>query len=511
MTTTVPLHGTGDLASFRVASGLAKHGALLGEQLEYVATDAYGVPHAVFLPNPDPRPLAVRTVHDHALSDAELAEAERFYASSGRTLVEYNPMTRESIGSAIPPYTKGLRDRLAGRMRNVKHPHQLEIQVVWDADGNPHEVRILRAPQTDAEDAASRREFWERLIDDELPAPDGLDWRFSETVGFEGRRMVLTLRRDLIRDIVYYHPVTEPTIRSIPFGIDEDGNEVCLGLYERNVLLGGLPGSGKSGGITAFLAGVERLPNVALVGLDPKRIELSGRVARFSTIAKRDDQGAEEHCIDRFHHSTALLNALKREMNRRYEYIENRPGPKKLAESELDTHPLIVIVIDELADLVSGAVTKEDIEGQKKRIEGIRTLIAMGRAAGLIVLTATQKPQSDIIPTTVRDLIQQRVAYATATREMTDTILGGGMSQNGGLSHEISAAELGVAYIVNESSRTPRRIRTYWMPDEDIEGHLASVAHLRVDLAWLPTDAQSRAAAVAAKPQPKTPARGGDW
>lgn len=494
MTTTVPLHGTGDLASFRVASGLAKHGALLGEQLEYVATDTYGVPHAVFSPNPDPRPLAVRTVHDHALSDAELAEVERFYASSGRTLVEYNPMTRESVGAAIPPYTKGLRDRLALRMRNVKHPHQLEIQAAWDADGNPHEVRILRAPQTDRDDAASRAEFWTSLIDDELPAPDGQDWRFTETKGFEGRQMVLTLRRDPLLGIRPYPEDSVATYERLPFGVDEDGNEVSLGLYEQNILLGGLPGGGKSGGLTALLTGAASLPHVALIGADPKEVELPIWESRFSCIATHPA------------HALAVMEAVVEEMGRRYAMLR-KLGLKKVPVEMFPQVPLLLFPADELAELVASGEP-----GDKERALALKRTIQKGRAAAISVIAATQKPGSDTIPTGLRDIIQQRIAYATTNADMTDTILGAGMSQAGGVAHTIPTAKpyKGIAYMLNEDSRVPRRIRTYWVPDDEVAEVAQRYAHLRVDLPWLPTEAQALAAA-ASKNAPKKAAARGDW
>jgi len=69
---------------------------------------------------------------------------------------------------------------------------------------------------------------------------------------------------------------------------------------------------------------------------------------------------------------------------------------------------------------------------------------------------------------------------------MTETILGSGMAQMGGLAHEISGGPMrGVCYVVHESSRTPVRARTYWVPDEEVEKHAEATAYLRVPLPWL--------------------------
>jgi DNA segregation ATPase FtsK/SpoIIIE-like protein len=213
---------------------------------------------------------------------------------------------------------------------------------------------------------------------------------------------------------------------------------------------------------------------VALIGLDPKRVELNLWRDRFSVIAKKEED------------ATTVLAATVEEMERRYEWLEEK-GLKKITEKEISpTMPLLVLMVDELADLVSIGVTKDEKNAELERSTMIRRLIAKGRAAGVVVITATQKPQSDVIPTAMRDLIQQRVAYATTNAAMTDTILGAGMASNGGLAHNIAASEKGVCYIVNETSREPVRARTFWIADEDVAGVAASTARNRVELPWMP-------------------------
>ena len=70
---------------------------------------------------------------------------------------------------------------------------------------------------------------------------------------------------------------------------------------------------------------------------------------------------------------------------------------------------------------------------------------------------------------------------------MTDTILGAGMSQIGGLAHTIPANQRGVCYIVNETSREPVRARTYWVPDDEAEPISKRYASKRVALPWMPS------------------------
>ena len=278
--------------------------------------------------------------------------------------------------------------------------------------------------------------------------------------------------------------------RAIPFAVSEREELLSLGALESNILFGGTPGSGKSGGITAYLAGISRLPNVAIVGLDPKRVEQSMWASRFSRIAKDPDSALD------------VLERLNEEMQRRYIWLEGQEL-KKLTELHLDVFPLIVLIIDELADLVASGLTKEEKDDDGLRIKLIRRLIALGRASGIVVIAATQKPQSSVIPTEIRDLIQQRVAYATTNSQMTDTILGQGMASNGAAANEIAPNEKGVCYVVNESSRVPVKALTFWIPDEEVKPLAERTAHFRVQLDWL--DAESARSDLGSIPPPSAP------
>jgi DNA segregation ATPase FtsK/SpoIIIE-like protein len=332
-------------------------------------------------------------------------------------------------------------------------------------------VDVLRAPPQSAL-ADRRQELWTEIAT--TVVGDG-SWRAIEDA-LTGR---VTMEHwvDPLRVVVDYPVDARPTHRSIPFGIDEDGNEVTLGLIETNVLLGGVPGGGKSGGLTAYLVGIAQLPHVALIGLDPKMVELSLHRPRASYISVRDEE------------TLAVLALVRDEMERRYAWLADHGLKKVTVDLLSDDMPLLIVVIDELADLVSVGVTKEEKAADQQRSTLIRRLIAKGRAAGVVVVAATQKPQADVVPTALRDLIQLRVAYATTNAAMTDTILGAGMSGLGGEAHTIPQSLRGVCYVVGETDRHPVRARTYWVPDEEVAGIAQQHAGLRVDLPWLTTDA----------------------
>src|SRR4029453_7686935 len=99
------------------------------------------------------------------------------------------------------------------------------------------------------------------------------------------------------------------------------------------------------------------------------------------------------------------------------------------------------IVIDELA-YFSATV------GDRKQRDGftsfVRDLVARGRAAGLIVVAATQRPSADIVPTSLRDLFGYRWAFRCSTESSSDTILGHGWADKGYSATEIDPQARGV-------------------------------------------------------------------
>lgn len=394
-------------------------------------------------------------------------------APLGYRVVDFRPDEHVAVVARLDSETVSLRDALA-RELGVRDLWDLEIAVAT-INGSANTVTVHRSPGFGS--AEKRVEAWTAVSRLLLPAEPGERWRVQDEPN--ARRVNLIREIDPLRDTQPYPwATTTPSLARVPFGVGEDGKPLSLGLLEVNQLFGGTPGAGKSGGLTALLCGIAQLEHVALIGLDPKRVEQKPWETRFSRIARTEDD------------ATDVLERLVVEMDRRYEWLENA-GKKKFTPDLLSSErPLLVLMIDELADLVSVAVEKEEKANEVARSTMIRRLIAKGRASGIVVIAATQKPQSDVVPTALRDMIQLRVCFATTNAAMTDTVLGAGMAQNGGLAHELSASQSGVCFVVTESSRIPVRARAYWVPDEEVEEIGTRYAHLRVDLPWIGVSTQ---------------------
>jgi S-DNA-T family DNA segregation ATPase FtsK/SpoIIIE len=237
---------------------------------------------------------------------------------------------------------------------------------------------------------------------------------------------------------------------ALPIGVDELGREVEVTLAGHNVLAGGAPGSGKSNLLQLFGAATALDPGATLYTLDPKVVELS----RWRRVAKGSagPQVAE---------AVAVLQDVTEEMGRRYGYLEAQ-GSRQLSRE--DGFGLVVVLVDEAMAYFSDPDKKAAAEFSSL----LRALVALGRAAGVVVVLATQKPSTDVVASSLRDNISVRVAFRMATREASDTVLGSGWSAKGVSASDIDPMTPGACYLLAEGT-TPKKARCYYLSDEDLD------------------------------------------
>src|SRR5205823_8690615 len=165
------------------------------------------------------------------------------------------------------------------------------------------------------------------------------------------------------------------------------------------------------------------------------------------------------------------LKDLQAEMDDRYELLLSR-GLRKV-EPSADI-PLHVVVFDELAFYL----TMGDSKAGKEIALLLRDLVARGRAAGIVVLAATQKPASDVVPTSLRDLFGFRLALRCSTRDASDTILGAGWATQGYSAASIDAGCRGVGFLLAEGG-LPVRMKACYLTDFDLRTLAARAEGLR--------------------------------
>ena len=201
----------------------------------------------------------------------------------------------------------------------------------------------------------------------------------------------------------------------LAIGRDAEGTPVVADLAKMpHLLIAGTTGSGKSVMINSIITTLlmrARPEDVRLIMVDPKRVELAGYNGLphlYVPVVTEPKQAA-----------SALQWAVS-EMERRLKVFERLNVRKistyneKQAAGEFEHYdnppqkmPYLVIIIDELSDLMM--VAGKDVEASIVRIA------QLGRAAGIHLIVATQRPSSNVVTGLIKANITNRIAFNVAT------------------------------------------------------------------------------------------------
>ncbi|MBR3146669.1 MAG: DNA translocase FtsK [Eubacterium sp.] len=208
---------------------------------------------------------------------------------------------------------------------------------------------------------------------------------------------------------------------SFAVGKDIAGNPIVGNLKEMpHLLIAGATGSGKSVCINSIITSIlyKASPDeVKLVLIDPKVVELGNYngIPHLLIPVVTDPSKA-----------AAALSWAVVEMTSRYK-IFSEVGAKDLAsfnqkmrarKEEESVLPQIVIIIDELADLM--------LVASKQVQETVQRIAQLGRAAGIHMIVATQRPSVDVITGVIKANIPARIAFAVSSGYDSKTILDAG-------------------------------------------------------------------------------------
>jgi S-DNA-T family DNA segregation ATPase FtsK/SpoIIIE len=246
----------------------------------------------------------------------------------------------------------------------------------------------------------------------------------------------------------------------IPLGVLENGRTLWMQLAEHNLLIGGEPGSGKSVILSSVVAAAALDPSTTLTLFDGKQVELS--------VWK---EAADEFVGPDLEHAAVVLERLQQIMDFRYQVLLAL-GKRKFDPG--DPEGLHIVVLDELAFYLRGG--KKDT--RDRFAESLRDLVSRGRAAGIIVVAATQKPSHDIVPTWIRDLFSYRIAMRCTSSDASDTILGQGWAARGNSAASIDPSLRGVGYVLAEGG-VPMLFKANYLSDLDLVELAGQAASIR--------------------------------
>ena len=210
-----------------------------------------------------------------------------------------------------------------------------------------------------------------------------------------------------------------------------------------HLLVAGATKQGKSVGLNAIIASLlysKHPAELKMVFIDPKMVEFqkySKLYKHYLAVLPSEDGGDDvsDAIVKDPKSAEAVLRSLCVEMDNRYKLM-SEAGVNKVTdynEKYRSRHllptlghkyfPYIVIVVDEYADLTKSTFGND--RNTARSIENsINRLAAKGRAAGLHIIIATQRPSVDVITGTIKGNFPTRMAFKTAQRQDSMTILG---------------------------------------------------------------------------------------
>jgi S-DNA-T family DNA segregation ATPase FtsK/SpoIIIE len=237
------------------------------------------------------------------------------------------------------------------------------------------------------------------------------------------------------------------SILSMGLGKDINGNPVVADLAKMpHLLVAGATGMGKSVGLNAIILSIlykAKPEQVRFIMIDPKIVELAcyaGIPHLLAPVVTDMNEAASAlwWCVNEMERRYTLLakfgvrnidafnDKLVKSKKTDKPLLDPSFNPNTAAEGEkapqLDELPLIVIVIDEYADML-GALAQED-RNKSKRVEGLIVRIAQkARAAGIHLIIATQRPSVDVITGLIKSNVPTRISFKVSSKTDSRTIL----------------------------------------------------------------------------------------
>lgn len=224
------------------------------------------------------------------------------------------------------------------------------------------------------------------------------------------------------RDMVEAMPHDDQPM-NVPLGRTVTGDVMMADLTKMpHLLIAGATGSGKSVAINDIITSIllkAKPHQVKFLMIDPKKVELSvynGIPHLLSPVVSDPKKAAR------------ALAKVVAEMERRYELfakfgVRNLKGYNGLVQennqedgaTEQPALPLILVIVDELADLMM--TVSHDVE------DAIVRIAQMGRAAGIHMILATQRPSVDVITGLIKANVPSRIAFAVSSGVDSRTII----------------------------------------------------------------------------------------
>ncbi len=292
-----------------------------------------------------------------------------------------------------------------------------------------------------------------------LRRPLGCVWPEGDAGVHEGRLVLYVANDDMATVTVPYplaHRGRVDLFERLPFGTDPRGRVVSLCLMEQNLLVGSMPGYGKSFAVAEVLLAAALDPRAELWVFDYKG---AGDLSFTKPVAHRYAAGLTD---DKFEQGLQALRDLWRLCEERTATIDRLPDeltpqskvtPQLASRKSLKLHP-VVAAFDEVHNLFGHPVFGEEAKDLAPKI------IKTARALGLMLVLATQRPDAPSLPTGVSSNAGIRFCLRVMGHRENDMILGQSMHANGICATAFTERDKAIGYLVGAGPE-PRLVKTF--------------------------------------------------
>ncbi len=274
-------------------------------------------------------------------------------------------------------------------------------------------------------------------------------------------------------DISKVKPIPWPWLRTgggdvfgpLPFGTDPRQRRVDGHVIEHNWLIGSMPGQGKTSAMRVLVAACALDPTVEMWLHELKG---TGDLDPFESCSHRFISGIDDESIGYAAESLALL---RREVMRRVERIKkldrvvcpDKKVTRQIANKRaLSLYPLLC-AIDECQNLFGHP------KFGKQAAEDAVFIIKIGRALGVFLILATQRPDKESLPTGVSGNVSTRFCLKVAGQLENDMVLGTSAYKNGARATMFRPkVDAGLGYLKGEEN-VPQVVKAYYLNTEATE------------------------------------------
>ncbi|HEY3683556.1 MAG TPA: cell division protein FtsK [Streptosporangiaceae bacterium] len=257
---------------------------------------------------------------------------------------------------------------------------------------------------------------------------------------------------------------TVDLFKAAPFGTDQRGRWVPLTLMYVSVIIGAIPRMGKTFLLRLLLLIAAQDPRAEIHAYDLKG---TGDLSPLEAVAHRHRAVEDDEEIA---YALADLRSLRTELRRRAKVIrelpkdicpESKVTPDLAGKKSLGLHP-IVIAVDECQVWFEHAKHGDEFEAI------CTDLVKRGPALGMVLILATQRPDSKALPTGISANASVRLCLKVMGQMENDMVLGTSQYKNGVRATMFSFNDKGICYFVGDGDE-PRIVRSVYVDAPEAE------------------------------------------